>query len=404
MRLFLPLLVALLTLAAYSSPVVAAAGIRGPPASVLDVMFEPGATNTFPFEVSGSDRLHTFLDGDLTAYATIIDPQQDGGSRSINVVLHFPNRIPAGDHFLYVGVSELPPPGASIGGIAAARRIIHVFVLYDDPLVVIEGFSVGNVPVNTSTTTAAVTVQSLTLRDLTVSADFFLRNANGTATLRVPSGEQLLPSNAKATLTAQLPTRSLLPGPYDALVVVHYAYNQTNATTTFRVGDMNVTLLTYPPNLTAGRTNRFVFTAQSNWVNPLEGYGIVDLGGLSEQTPTVTFPAITPTGIPIATELKTYLDLSNIPVGPQSGNITLVYRDNAANDVVENRRIFPITVMVVNETVPGTEAEQHPSALLAFLKQPIVYVSFALLLVILSLLFWRRTRGAAQPAKPPTPR
>ena len=32
---------------------------------------------------------------------------------------------------------------------------------------------------------------------------------------------------------------------------------------------MNMTLLAYPPNLTAGKTNKFLFTAESNWINPL---------------------------------------------------------------------------------------------------------------------------------------
>ena len=46
-------------------------------------------------------------------------------------------------------------------------------------------FHVGNVPVNASSAPAAVDIKSLTLRDLTVYADFFLVDTNGTPTVRV---------------------------------------------------------------------------------------------------------------------------------------------------------------------------------------------------------------------------
>jgi hypothetical protein len=388
------LLIALLALHPAS-----AVGIRGPSPSELSFTFAAGETRDIKFLAEGADNISVSLEGDLAPYATLEDAAPNTGQRVVTLHIKLPDKLPPGEHFLYLVATEIQPPGQFVGGIASVRRIIRVMSLYDDPLAVITGFTVESVAVNTSTTTATASVRSLTKQDLTVSAEFSLIDTNGTTLSRVAAPPQTLPSDTTATLTARLPTATLTPGPFGSLVVVRYARNETNATTTFKVGNMELSLRDYPPNLTAGKVNKFLFSAESNWNRELDGYGVVTLGPLSEKTPDTTFPRFG------AAELKTYLDLSDIPVSQLNGTIKLVYHDPSSPDRAENVRLFNITVNVVNETVPGTESDQQPSALLAWLKKPIVllYIGLALLVILNLFLLLRRRKesAAAQPSSPP---
>jgi hypothetical protein len=374
---------------------LASSGIRGPSPEQLSFQFKPNQVITVEFYIYGAERITSFMEGDLAAYAELTDQNQNGSERPISVTLRFPEKLPAGPHELLVGSREIPPPGNGVGGVASTRRRISVLALYDEPLLQISSLSIADIAVNASSTEAIVTVHSLTLQNLTVYSDIFVLGADNQtiAVRRTPFVE--LPSGETGTLQTQLPTRDLSPGKYWGMAVVHYAVNSTNQTVSFRIGTLDFFLDSYPPNLTVDTLNRFEFVVRSNWNNSILGIvGRVKLGPLDEKTPTVDVDPFGSAG------LKTYLDTAGFSLGPLDGEIQLTYP--------EGNKAFPIRVEIVNETVPETkpteEELQSPWNSLRALANPLaLYIGTIIILlafILILLLRRRRPETKAPPSKP----
>ena len=81
------------------------------------VNFEPNANMQFGFHICGATSIRSYLEGALMEYATIIDPDQDGGCRDITVKIALPAEIETpGKNRLLAGAMELVD--ASSGGVA----------------------------------------------------------------------------------------------------------------------------------------------------------------------------------------------------------------------------------------------------------------------------------------------
>ncbi len=373
-------------------PVFAGASISGPAQGRLSGMFEPGKVLRGDFQIGGAERVDAIIDGDLKEYATLDDPQPGGPPRTITVTLVLPQELTPGDHLLYVIAQEIPKNPGMVGGIAATAKQISISVLWDEPLIRVNGFTVESVAVGDPSARLEIKVQSLTKRDLTLFADFTLLDGDGNELSTGRTDTAPLPSGATATLTGSVPTRSLTPGPYGVKGVVRYASNATEVETSFRVGTLELFLEEHTLELAVDTINRFDFTVRSNWNQPLpRTHGIVRLGSLSEQSADITIG-------PFGTEtMKAYLDTRGLSPGQLEGDILVRYPGG--------ERSFPITVLLTEGAVAASvqaKAEQQEAKSWTFTVTPTLILYFALiLLVILNLFLLLRRKGGERTEERP---
>ncbi len=353
------------------SPVLAGAGVRLPPPEARIITFEPGASYTFEFEAIGNEYLDVSLGGDLAEYATIEDPNPGGGPRPITLHFTLPDTLPAGEHKVWVTVTEAAPGGGGMGGRAAARAVITVRSLYDYPF--LKGTLVVKDVANGSSTTAEVRLKSWSFVDIPgVYAEVVVLK-NGEELVRGRTRSITLKSDAEEVLTADLATQHLSPGPYQAEATVYYGNTSVLLKDSFRIGSLEFTLLHYPKQLVAGSVRPFPFTILSNWNDEIPTvYGVVSLFGRSEQTPTISVGPFS------KGRLKTFLDLSAVAPGVYNGSITLFYDGETAS--------FPIELRVTEEKTEE-EGGSVASSSSVFLS-PLIFIYFFTALLLLLLVFF----------------
>ncbi len=394
-------LLAVFLLISLSAMVTASAGLSFSDTPPRSLIYTPGATYTWTWGVSGADRLETTLTGDLAAYATLDDPAQNTSARSVSFTLTMPANLTPGQHVLTFTVYESPPEGQNVGGRAGAAARITVTSLYPTPYLV-ASLSIPDTAVGKPTTASVSLTSWSTVPTPGVYADILVRDANGTTLINTPSEVVTVAPQKQATLTVPLSTQSFATGRYQATAVIHHAQDGLNATTQFRVGSFDLSLISSTPRLSAGTINRFTFTLGSNWNEPIRGvYGDVSLGAIDGKTATVT---IDPFG---QTALDAYLDTSSLNLSgnetPFAGTIVAHFLDSDGN---EQAKAFPFNVTVVNVPVPETQPEQKPSAQGAGLSLPLnwmtlIYALLILLVLINLVLLFRQRRGKDEGIEPP---
>ncbi len=399
----IPLLVlaAFLLLLSLPTPANASAGLSFSDTPPRSLIYAPGASYTWTWGVSGADRLETTLTGDLAAYATLDDPAQNTSGRSVSFTLTMPANLTPGQHFLVFTVYESPPEGQQVGGRAAAAAKITVTSLYPTPYLV-ASLSVPDTAAGKPTTATVSLTSWSTVPAPDVYADILVRDANGTLLIDTPSEVVTVAPQKQATLTVPLTTQPFATGRYQATAVIHHAQDGLNATTQFRVGSFDLSLISSTPRLSAGTINRFSFTLGSNWNEPISGvYGDVSLGAIDGKTATVT---IDPFG---QATLDAYLDTSILNLSgnetPLGGTIIAHFLDTDGN---EQTKAFPFNVTVVNVPVLETQPEQRPAAQGAGLSLPLgwttlLYIFLILLVIINLILLFRQRRGKDEGIEPP---
>lgn len=362
----------LLVLILLVAPIVeAAAGIKVPSKEARTITFSPGASYEYEFYANGNDYLEVVIGGDLAEYATLEDPNPNGGPRFIKLYLTLPNELDAGQYFVWAEVREGIPEGGTMGGRAAARGTIKVRSLYDYPHLELRttvrdtGFNQSTEATLTLRSWSTVPIDPIMLTVEVLKDDRVL--------LTVPAGRIRLEPDMGDEIVVPLATESLEPGTYQVRGRAEFAYQEEESIANLRVGTLDVTLRDYTRELTVGSVQRFVFTAASNWNQPVQGvYGTVSLAGNTERTPSIDL-------IPFGEgDLSTYLDVKEALPGTSSGSITLHYNDEEQE--------FPIQVALVAPVVQEPESSGINPVF-------ILYIALILLVLInIIILLWRSKR------------
>ena len=377
MRLF-PL-IAILFVPLLAMPCFGAAGFSMPSLEQRTILFEPGVTHEWTFFAKGNDYLEVQLGGALAEYAELIDPDPEGGPRSVTMRLTLPEELPAGSYRVWLDVLEAAPSGgATMGGRAAVRGSVIVRSLYDWPFLrakmgvddTSEGKATQARLILTSWSTVPITnIESV----ISVHGEEEL--------LSFPTPKMTLQPDAEETISVPLLTGSLPPGNYHAEALVTYDDNETGVSTTFRIGTLSFSLEQYTKKLAVGQANRFTFRVNSNWNGKVEGvHGVVHLAEQSEQTPTIDIQ-------PFAKgDFKTFIDLTSATPGSYQGEIVLLFNDK--------EQAFPIEVELVEGGEEAQSAAQESGSLVAGLDMlPLLYLGLFILVVINLVLLWRSRKS-----------
>jgi len=371
--------------------VAASAGLNPPPGSERHLLFTPGLTRSLSFNVFGAKHIDVFLTGDLREYITIDDPEPNGSARAVKLILKLPEQLEPGKHVSYLYAREASP-GGMIGARASVGVGISVLSLYPTPYLQ-AGLSVPNTAVSQPT----VATLSLTSWSKVVTpdawADLVVKDQRGAERLTTASQHVQVPAQGSQKVLVSLQTNRLEPGRYTVEALIHGAQPNLTATTSFKVGTLDLALRHYTKIVSAEKVNRFSFTIENRWNQPLhELYGDVVVWKLDEKTPTTTVK-----GFDIA-DLKTYLDFSRFNVTTNTtldGNLTVHYTTPEGE---RGEKVFPISVTVVPDAVPASklsprELQQARNFPIPLNSLTLLYLALLVLVIINLFLLFRRGGG-----------
>lgn len=246
---------------------VLAIGLSTNPLRPNPRLFEPGWTITKDYTIRNYDySAEPFIYGSLEEYATLHSIVDHGDEITFSVTLKLPDVLePAGMHELNVGAQEIAPEREGIYGLTKVINQILVRVLYDE---IAAGF----------TSLATPHVNENEKKDISFQGESFskqymsgmwgdieiydynkeLRKTIRTETFSLDPGE-------KKRIDALFDSTGLTPGQYFAKATVHWYDNTTTLESTFNIGTLDVDVIDFTKNFTAGQINRINVTVESKW-------------------------------------------------------------------------------------------------------------------------------------------
>ncbi len=338
----------LLSLLFSSSFVYASASINLPPQSERTVIFQPGLEKSFTWTISGARELSASLTGELTDYFTLEDPSPGGGPRAVTMHMRLPDTLPPKTYRTYLRVVE-GKNGGMVGARAAVEAPIYVIVLSDEPLAV-ANLDVKNAEAGQRTSGTLTLTSRSKVTTKGVYADITVEDDEHPVHITTPPVD--LASREERSIPFILPTQDLKPGRYTAVAMLNNAGESSTAKAFFRLGTLELLLLRYPRHLSTGAINRFEFTIESRWNNPLEGvYATVQLGDAEDTTVSTTIPAFD------SVKLHAFLDFQNLNESANlTGEITVYYPSPEGGWGAE---VFPISVGLLKKRLPTTDLKKE---------------------------------------------
>ena len=184
-------------------------------------------------------------------------------------------------------------------------------------------------------------------------------------------------------------------GNYHAKAVIDYDGQNTNATTTFKLGGLDMHMLNYSSEIVLGGIERFSVLAESIWSEaiPNARANIIiyqnDSDKIAQEFETLT-KAVSPWSM---VELPGYIDTKALGLGEYDAIINLSF--------AESYNTYPVKIKIIEAPKPEAEKKSLTSSL--FTTRNIVIVMVILLVIILLLavkeLAFKKKPEASQPPK-----
>jgi hypothetical protein len=312
-------------------------GSYGSPRTLL---FQPGEEYTFRYYLFDSPRVNVELQGDLTQYATIVDPDPQGPPRNIDVTIKMPDYLEPGQHQLYIVATESTGNKVAIGGIASVREGIAVFALYPAKHPIFDSLDVSDVNVNEKTT-LGVTVSN--------QGEELIDDASGVITVYDQENQTLailktesksIASNDKQSLKATLDAAlyNMTPGKYRVQGSVTYdgAKMEDTVEGSLIVGELKVNILDSTKELIVNATNKYYLTLESDWSGDItDVYAKIKTpNGKVIKTENIDLIKPSP-GRKAAGIIEAYIETNDLSLGEQDLEVTLYYKGVSTTEQVK---------------------------------------------------------------------
>ena len=357
-------------------PPVTALALSGK--ALSPVTYIPGETIINHYIIYGSNfPVKVQADGGIFKHVTITDLVNN----EFDLIIDFPTEehVPAGLYAIGLSVLEDAPPLAGIASQVAISKNIEVIV-YSQEKDIRSSLNVPNINEG-SNLSFQLGVTSVSYTDINeVHGLITFYNVLNKEVDSVVTEKRPLKSLSGTTFTNSLPDRSFSSGNYWAKAIVYYDGKQQVVNTTFLIGSMDILLKNYTIELQRGFTE-FSVRIANNWGNTLRNvYARLFINGTEIlQTPSRDLEPWE------EGELQGIIKV-NFPPGVYSGLLTVYFEG-------ENKE-FSLTLHVLGEeeklpSLPIKEAEKKVQEAKAINLVPAIFVPF-LLLVVLLLVLWRR--------------
>ena len=373
MRRTIFLLLFLSTLFIFIAQPVLGVGI-GKYTNQQSILFQPGLQKTYSFYVYDDSAIHCSIEGDLAEYATIKDPNPNGGPRNVEVVLTLPDYLEPGSHTLYIVATQASSNGeATVGGVASVRTGVNVFALYP-----------GKYPVFTSTNANDLNLNEKTTITIGLSN-------NGEETIDNANGIIIVYDQNNNTI-AILHTNSVSVGPFEtqslSTVLDATLYNLSVGTyravgnltcdginvnytteTNFIVGTLNVDIVDTTPEVIVNATNKYYINLESDWSGDIDNvYAKITMpDGKVIKTPNVDMIKATQGSKPQA-QIEAYLETAGLNTGSYDIDVTLYYKGLSKSNKIK--------LNVINGKAPLIEKPKIISPMTIFIALGIIVIIF----------------------------
>lgn len=271
----------------------------------------------------------------LHKYIAIPSPIEIAKDEAENVILavKLPENISLpGNHRVYFGALE-ERTTSGLGARTAAESVIMIKVPY--PGKYLDGvFSTPPKNIGEDIDLdLKLTHQGLD-KIMMAKAKFIILNGEEEIPVNAPPEMEIEPGETRGIL-AHLQSPNLSEGYYKALAIVEYDGIVFNLTSFITIGKFYVELIDYTTHFEQGKINKLTLNVRNAWNNPIQELSakirIKDQNGtlVSElQTvPTTLQPKQTK-------KLESFWDLSNIPAGKYTAEITFTFDGNEAQERV----------------------------------------------------------------------
>ncbi len=254
-------------------------------ASTKFAVYAPGEEQQFEYSLANAPLIEAYLADELAAYARIVDPEPNGGERSITVLLTIPEGLSPGRHRLIVGARESAPEGAMVGGRAAIQAPLYVDVPY--PGVYLEASLAAydiNVGEKEKFSVAVSNKGKDAVSQISVKIEVFDFANNKVAELA--SAEKSLAGLESASFELEWDSSGATAGNYRAVAAITYDGNELAREAKFKIGSLDVKIKDYTREFGANTITPFFIEIESNWNEEITGaYGELVVAGKSFKTP-----------------------------------------------------------------------------------------------------------------------
>lgn len=358
-------------------PAVAAVGLSG--MKLSPIIYEPGKTIVNHYTILGTDlETSVYLEGYLSKYVTLSEVSDN----EFDMTIQFPDEyLPQGSYTFSMGVSEVPPADADSGSINSLTSVSKTFLVevYSMDKEIIASLESPSVNVD-NPVIFKLNVESKTYSDINaVKGEITIFNKRNESVGKVFTKEKSLKALSSETLSAVFDTTGLLPGEYSAKAVVFYDEKQKEASSTFKIGNMDIIIKNYTSLFQPG-FNEFNVNVVNNWGDSLRNVYVKLFVNGQEllQTPSIDL-APWQEG-----ELKSLLKVDLNP-GIYDGLIQVFFEGEMKEEKVKISVFVPVT-----EQIPGTEESSGNEYLFVVLMSLIFVI--VLVLIILAVFATKRRK------------
>lgn len=296
--------------------------------------FEPNTQHifTFNFITDEPKELEVYVDGDLKEYATLSTTRIQG-DESVNVLLELPDKVSTpGEHVIYIGARQISDGSNSISVSAEVRGTIRVFVPYPGKYAITRFYSSDSkvgVPINFS-----LFLDNQGMESIEASGKIEIFDEKGKVLEELPVSSWILDSKQYDTRYYNSLNSSFKQGKYTAKSTINYEGGTLKENSTFRVGDLAVTINQYTKYLVKDKLNKFEVEVESLWNDPIENIyvnvSILDYP-ISFSTTSANFEGFQ------ALNLSGYFDTSIIQEDTIRAKITVHYAKKTTEKTVKLR-------------------------------------------------------------------
>ena len=393
MKTFFPLLV---ILAVLFSSTAGAVGISGSDLNRKE-MFVPDSVYEFSYNlVAGyvENDYNVYATQDLAQYVvfekTRFEDVPAGSIIPFSGRVKFPSSLePPGWHIVYICVGEECAGEGTMCGRAAACAGLNFMVLYPgiNPVVSIFAPNVNRDKIMNFT----VSVNNLGKDDISsCSGTIGIFNLEGTKVGAAQLESRPVKSTETVPLIAPFDTVGILPGNHTVVADIVCDGTMKQANTSFRIGNLDVKIVDYTKELTAGSIKRFVTKVESIWNDPLDVYAEITVyDGINPPLKVKTANMrLAPWQM---TDLEAFIDTSSLEAKDYKVKIEAFFAEKSV--VLDGTvKILPMPAAAVNATAAVEESPEKQGMSMTKLTVLLVIVVIILTMINIFFVFYRKKK------------
>jgi len=341
------------------------------------ILFEPNLEKTYSFYLYDGEYISASLEGDLAQYATIKDPNPNGGPRNIEVLLKLPDYLEPGTHGMYLIASQgSHDTSGSVGGVAVVKVSLGAYALYPGKKLEATGITATDMNVNEKNALMIYVTNEgeETITNANGIITIYDQNNNTIAILKTDSKSIAPFENQILTATLDAAIYNLSRGTYRAVATASYEEGDVNKTmeTNFAVGELNVYILDTTQDIIVNATNKYYITLESDWSGDItDVYAKITMpDGKIVKSPNIDLIKPGP-GRKAAGQIEAYVETTGLKTGSYDVDVTLYYKG-----LINTKKV---KLNIIDGVAPKIEKPKTITPMVIFVGLGIIIVIFVVI-------------------------